>query len=83
MRAPTEGRGSFYSAMIDDLEVTITELKQALVAINVRLDEIERRADREEGALLAAIGDLQRELGKRGVHRIEKQRLGRPWARGL
>jgi hypothetical protein len=53
--------------MIDNPEAAITELRQALVAINVRLDEIERRADREEGALLDAIEDVRRELGNRSV----------------
>ncbi len=44
----------------------IVELEQALAAINVRLDEIERRADRQEGAAAAAIEDLERKLGRTG-----------------
>jgi hypothetical protein len=42
------------------------ELEQALAAINVRLDEIERRADRQEGAAAAAIEDLERTLRRAG-----------------
>jgi hypothetical protein len=45
----------------------IVELELALGAINVRLDQIERRADREEGAAVAAIEDLERKLGGGGV----------------
>jgi hypothetical protein len=53
--------------MINDLKATITGLEQALGAVNVRLDEIERRADREEGAAVAAVDDLECRLGELGV----------------
>ena len=53
--------------LIDDLEATITWLEQGLGAVNVRLDEVERRADREEGAAVAAVEDLERKLGELGV----------------
>jgi hypothetical protein len=53
--------------MINDLEATITAVERALGAVDVRLDEIERRADREEGAAAAAIEDLECELRELGV----------------
>jgi hypothetical protein len=53
--------------MIHDLEATITGLEQALGIVNVRLNEIERRADREEGAAVAAVEDLECKLGELGV----------------
>jgi hypothetical protein len=49
----------------------IVELEQALGAINIRLDEIERRADRQEGAA-AAIEDLELRLGEPGVIPTQK-----------
>lgn len=55
--------------MVDDLEATVTGLEQALGAVNVRLNEIERRADRAEGAAVAAVEDLERRLGELGVLR--------------
>ena len=53
--------------MIHDLEATITGFEQALGVVNLRLDEIERRADREEGAAVAALDDLECRLGELGV----------------
>jgi hypothetical protein len=53
--------------MIHDLETTITGLEQAIGIVNVRLDEIERRADREEGAAVAAVEELECKLGELGV----------------
>ena len=57
------------SVVIDDLEATMSELEQALGAVNVRLNEIERRADRAEGAAVAAVEDLEHKLGELGVLR--------------
>jgi hypothetical protein len=59
--------------VIDHLEATITGLEQALGAVNVRLDEIERRADREEGAAAAAVEDLECKLGELGVLPAESE----------
>jgi hypothetical protein len=60
--------------VLDDLEATITELEQALGAVNVRLDEIERRADREQGAAVAAVDDLECKLGELGVFPLKPDR---------
>ena len=60
--------------MIDELEATITELEQALGAVNVRLNELERRVDREEGAAVAAVEDLECKLGELGV--LQEARTG-------
>ena len=50
----------------------IVKLEQALGAIKIRLDEIERRADRQEGAAAAAIEDLELRLGEPGVIPAQK-----------
>ena len=55
------------TVVVDDLEATITGLEQALDAVNIRLNEIERRADRAEGGAIAAVEDLERKLGELGV----------------
>jgi hypothetical protein len=48
------------------LEAMVTGLEQALGIVNVRLNEIERRADREEGAAVAAVEELECKLGELG-----------------